>query len=300
MAETNLIKTTDFTNAKVREVEFVSMFGDSVKKLTEMLGVTRMIPKEADTALKTYKATGSLVNNGVVAEGETIPLSKYSITPVTYADIVLRKWRKATTAENIIKYGYEQAVTMTTDKMLRDVQTAIRSDFITFLGSEGTTPATGVGLQAALAETWGKLQILFEDDGVSTVHFMNPMDIADYLKTAQITTQTAFGMTYVENFLGMGTVILTGLVTKGKIYSTAKENIVLYYVPVNGADLGEAFDFTSDSTGLIGIHETSDYSNLTASDTVLNGMTLFADRLDGIVATTITAATASEGQEGEH
>ena len=202
--------------------------------------------------------------------------------------------------KNIIKYGYEQAVTMTTDKMLRDVQTAIRSDFITFLGSEGTTPATGVGLQAALAETWGKLQILFEDDGVSTVHFMNPMDIADYLKTAQITTQTAFGMTYVENFLGMGTVILTGLVTKGKIYSTAKENIVLYYVPVNGADLGEAFDFTSDSTGLIGIHETSDYSNLTASDTVLNGMTLFADRLDGIVATTITAATASEGQEGEH
>lgn len=300
MAETNLIKTTDFTDAKVREVEFVSMFGDSVKKLTEMLGVTRKIPKQAGTVLRAYKATGSLVNNGVVAEGETIPLSKYIVEDVDFGDIVLKKWRKGTTAENIISYGYDQAVTMTTDKMLKDVQTGIRSAFTTFLASEGTTSATGVGLQAALAETWGKLQILFEDDGVSIVHFINPLDIADYLKTAQITTQTAFGMSYVEDFLGMGTVIMTGLIPKGKIYSTAKENIVLYYVPVNGADLGEAFDFTADTTGLIGIHETPDYTNMTAMDTVVSGMVLFADRIDGIVATTITAATTAGQTEGEH
>ena len=72
--------------------------------------------------------------------------------------------------------------------------------------------------------------------------FMNPLDVADYLTKAQITLQTAFGMTYVENFLGLGTVIFDSKVPKGTIYATAKDNIVLYYIPVNGADLGEAFE----------------------------------------------------------
>ncbi len=66
---------------------------------------------------------------------------------------------------------------------------------------------------------------------------------------------------------------------------------MLYYIPVNGADLGEAFAFTSDASGYIGIHEEPDYSNMTASDTVVNGMELFAERLDGVVVGTIGAAS---------
>ena len=124
-------------------------------------------------------------------------------------------------------------------------------------------------------------------DAVSTVFFMNPMDVADYLATANITMQTAFGMTYVENFLGLGTVIMNASVPQGKVYATAKDNLVLYYVPVNGADLGEAFSFTADESGYIGIHETPDYTNMTASDTVINGMVLFAERIDGVVVGTI-------------
>lgn len=118
----------------------------------------------------------------------------------------------------------------------------------------------------------------------------NPLDVADYLASANITLQTAFGMTYVENFLGLGTVILNSSVPKGKIYATAKDNIVLYYIPVNGADLGEVFDFTTDATGYIGIHEEPDYTNMTASDTVINGMALFAERIDGVVVGSITPA----------
>ena len=95
-------------------------------------------------------------------------------------------------------------------------------------------------------------------------------------------------MTYVENFLGLGTVIFNSSVPKGTIYATAKENLVLYYIPVNGADLSEAFSFTSDATGYIGIHEEADYSNLTCEDTVVSGIVLFAERTDGIVVSTIT------------
>lgn len=279
-----LIKKADLV--RVREIDFTLMFTESLRKLTEALGVTRKVAKQAGTVLKTYKATGTL-EDGAVAEGETIPLSKYTTEAVNYGEISLKKWRKATSAEAIIERGYDQAVGMTTDRMLKDVQKAIRKDFFTFLGT-GTGTATGAGLQAALAQTWGKLQTLFEDDDIQAVHFINPLDIADYLATATITTQTAFGMTYIEDFLGMGKVFMNSSVPKGTIYSTAQDNLVLYYVPVNGADLNEAFSFTSDETGYIGIHEEPDYTNMTASDTVVNGMTLFAERLDGVVKTTIT------------
>lgn len=286
-AETNLIKKADL--ARVREVDFVTRFNGSIKKLTEALGVTRKIPKQAGTALKIHTVTGTLVNNGVVAEGETIPLSKYSTTETPVGEMTLKKWRKATSAEAIIDRGYDQAVSETTDKMLKDVQKTVRQDFFTFLSTvTSTSTATGVGLQAALANAWGKLQTLFEDDDADPVYFLNPMDVADYLGTAQITTQTAFGLTYIEDFLGLGTVILNSGVTANSFYATAKENIVLYYIPVNGADLNEAFAFTSDETGYIGIHEEPDYTNMTASDTVVDGIKLFADYADGIVKGTIT------------
>ena len=285
MAETNLIKSTDMT--RVREVEFTELFTGSLKKLTEALGVTRKIAKQAGATLKMYKATGTL-EDGAVAEGETIPLSKYVTEPVTYKEITLNKWRKATSAEAIVEKGYDQAVTMTTDKMLSDVQKGIRSNFFAALAA-GTGAATGETFQATLAQAWGQLQVLWEDDEIQSIYFMNPLDVAAYLASATITMQTAFGMNYVENFMGLGTVFFNSSVPQGKIYATAKDNLVLYYIPVNGADLNEVFSFTTDETGYIGIHESPDYTNMTASDTVINGMELLAERLDGVVVATIAA-----------
>lgn len=285
MADANLIKNADL--ARVREQEFVYMFVGSLKKFLEAMSVTRKIAKQAGYALKAYKAVGTL-EDGNVAEGEVIPLSKYETEPVDFGEITLKKWRKATSAEAIIEKGYDQAVTMTTDRMLSDVQKQIRNDFFAFMGS-GTTTASGATFQAALAQAWGKLQVLFEDESVNTVHFMNPMDVADYLGTAQITMQNVFGMKYVEDFMGLGRTFFNSQVPKGKIYSTAMENLIVYFVAVNGADLGEAFDFTADETGLIGIHEFPDYTNMTASDTVVSGIKLMAERIDGVVVTTISA-----------
>ena len=294
MAENNLIQSADAT--QVREAAFVLTFGESVRKLTEALGVTRKIAKQGGTVLKTYKATGTL-ESGDVAEGETIPLSKYQTEAVPYKEITLKKWRKATTAEAIIEKGFNQAVTMTTNRMLKDVQKGIRKDFFEFMGT-GTGKAQGDTLQAALAQSWGQLEVLFEDDEISAVHFVNPLDIADYLATAQITMQTAFGMSYIENFLGLGRVFMNTSVPKGKVYSTAQDNLVLYYIPVGGADLSEAFSFTSDETGYIGIHEDADYTNLTASDTVVSGIELFAERPDGVIIATINNTVSLANAQG--
>jgi hypothetical protein len=184
--------------------------------------------------------------------------------------------------------------------MLMDIQKSIRSAFITDLAS-GTGTASGVGLQAALANAWGKLQILFEDDDVQMVTFMNPMDAADYLGTANISVQTAFGMSYVENFLGLGTVIMTGAVTAGTFYSTVAENIVAYYVNVAEANgLGDAFDFTTDpETGFVGVHEEGNYTRMQEETVAVAGVTFFAERNDGVIVGTISSsASADEGGEG--
>lgn len=287
-AEENMIKSEDLVRA--REIEFTYRFGESIKKLMEALGVTRKIPKAAGTVLKAYKATGTL-HDGAVAEGETIPLSKYKTEAVTFDEITLKKWRKATTAEAIHEKGYEQAVIMTTDRMLKDVQKGVRKGFFDFIAT-GTGAATGETFQATLAQAWGQLQVLFEDDEIQSVYFMNPLDVADYLANANISLQNAFGLTYVEDFLGLGTVIFNSSVPKGTIFATAKDNLVLYYIPVNGADLGEAFSFTSDQTGLIGIHEEPDYTNMTVSDTVVSGIALFVERIDGVVVGSITPGAA--------
>ena len=221
-AEANIVTAADLN--KVRDVDFAERFSAGIDTLMKMLGVTRKIEKKAGEVLKAYKVTGEL-ENGVVAEGEIIPLSKYSTSYEPIGEAELKKWRKVTTAEAISNKGYGQAVNDTNDKMLRDIQKTIRGGFISFLAT-GTGKASGNGLQATLAQSWGQMQVLFEDTAVEAVHFVNPLDIADYLANAQISTQSAFGMSYVENFLGMGTVIMASDIPKGKVYSTAAENIV--------------------------------------------------------------------------
>ncbi len=187
---------------------------------------------------------------------------------------------------------------MTNDRMLKDVQKGIRKNFFDFLAT-GTGSATGTSLQPALAAAWGQLQVLFEDDEIEAVYFINPLDIAEYLGTAQITTQTAFGMTYIENFLGLGTVFMNSSVPEGTVYATAKENLILYYIPVNGADLDEVFDFTADDSGFIGIHEDAVYNRMVCDTVVINGMELLAERIDGVVVVSVgDAGDEGAGDEG--
>lgn len=281
--EKNLITKEDL--ARAREIDFVYQFTSNAKKLMEALGVTRMLPKQEGTVLKAYKAQG-ILEDGEVEEGAIIPLSRYETVPVDFGTITLKKWRKSTGVESITDKGYDQAVGMTTSAMTKDVQKDIRTDLFGFM-EKGTGQAAGDDFQEVLAESWGQLQILFEDNEIETVFFMNPLDVAIYLASAQITVQNVFGMRYVEDFLGLGTVILNGSVPKGKIYSTAKSNIVAYYIPVNGAGVEKAFTFTSDETGFIGIHEFPDYDRMTVNDTVISGIKFFAERIDGIVVGTI-------------
>lgn len=289
-AETNLIKAAQM--AKAREVDFVSRFThNSLNKLIEVLGVTRKIPMMEGTTMYVYATSGTL-QSGSVAEGDIIPLSQYATTKTAVGEITLKKWRKAVSAEAIKKSGYEAAVRDTDRALLRDVQKGIRTDFFTLLNGTitGSTSATGVGLQAALANAWGKLQVKFEDDAAEAVYFVNPTDAANYLGAANITVQTAFGLNYIEDFLGLGTVILTSQVTAGTFVATAKENLVMYYLTMNG-DIANAFDMTADELGYIGIK--SGYQNeerAQIESLVMDGIQFFVEYAAGVIKGTITAS----------
>ena len=247
--------TTASDMKKIREVDFVNQFTHgSLAKLIEVLGVTRKIPMMEGTTMYTYTMSGELANNGAVAEGEVIPLTEIEQNKTAVGGITLNKWRKGVSAEAIKKSGYDVAVNETDAKLLSLVQQKVRTDLFSFLNGTitGATTVTGVGLQAALANAWGQLQVLFEDDTAQAVYFVNPLDVADYLGKANITVQTAFGMNYVEDFLGLGTVITSNRITQGTFLATAKENIIMYYLTMNG-DVADAFKLTADELGYIGI-----------------------------------------------
>lgn len=285
-AETNLITTEQMK--KVREVDFTTQFAhNSLNKLNEILGVTRKIPAQEGTTLYAYTTTGTL-QDGSVAEGEIIPLSQYQTTKTPIGDITLGKWRKGVSAEAIKKSGYDAAVINTDAALLKDVQKSVRTKLFDFLNNLTGTAVEGETLQKALAEAWGQAQILFEDDAAEMVYFVNPQDIATYLGNAQITTQEVFGMNYVENFLGLGTVITSSRVSKGTFKATAKQNLVMNYI-TTGGDLANAFNLTTDETGLIGIN--SGYQNnerAQIESLVMSGIMYTVDYAGGVVSGTIT------------
>lgn len=298
-AETNVITTAQMK--KVREVDFVRQFGNNIlPKLLEVLGVTRKIEMIEGTTLSYYKTVGTL-QSGTVAEGDIIPLSKYERVKTPVGTITLKKWRKAATAESILKSGYEEAVVQTDAALLKDVQKGIRTDFFGSLADiDDATEVTGENLQAVFAKAWGNLQVLFEDDAIEPVHFVNPLDVSDYLATASITTQTAFGLKYVEDFLGLGTVVLTSQVDKGSTFSTAKNNIIMYYVGAN-ADAMKALGCTADASGFIGINSGYATENRAQVESlVMSGIKFLVEYAGGVVAGTIGAegATGATGATG--
>ena len=232
-----------------------------------------------------YTMTGELANDGTVGEGETIPLTEIQQTKKAIGEITLKKWRKGVSAEAIKKSGAAVAIRDTDKKLLSLVQQSIRADLFDFLNGtiEGSTPVTGSGLQAALAKAWGQLQVLFEDDTAQAVYFVNPLDIADYLASATITTQTAFGMNYIENFLGLGTVIMSSRITQGTFLATAKENFIMYYLTMNG-DVANEFDLTADELGYIGINSGfTNQTNATKESLVMDGIQFLVEYAAGVV-----------------
>lgn len=287
-APENEVVATDLEPAI--SVDFTTRLSSNITELQNLLGIADLEPMSAGTLIKVYKM--ERVNTPEqVAEGETIPLTKINRKLAKTVELSLNKYRKQTTAEAIQKVGRNIAINQTDEKLVSGIRKDIKKNFYNVLLT-GTGSTVGTTLQGALAAGWGKVKKFYEDEDATPVFFVSSDDVAEYLGSAQITMQTAFGWTYIENFLGLGTAIVTPALAKGKTIATAKENLRGAYVPAGSGDLAQSFNLTSDTTGLVGMTHQIAADNASITTLIMSGVVFYAELLDGVVISTITPAGA--------
>lgn len=280
--------TTSSDVDPVISIDHVNRLTQGIQTLQRVLGITSMKPMAAGTQVKRYKTT---VTKGgkQPAEGDVIPLTKVERKPLAALTLELNTYRKLTTAQAIQKTGAAIAMNETDDALVKEVQKDVRNSFFDTITADGATAAAGGDtLQKAAAQAWGSLSVYFEDKDVTPVFFINPLDVADYLGTAAITTQTAAGISYLENFIGMGNAIITPRVAKGSVYATVTENLNGVYVP-QGGDVADAFDLTYDDSGMVGMTHSRADDRASINTLIMSGVLFYTEDAAGIVKSTIAA-----------
>lgn len=294
--ETNTTVAADLE--PVISIDHVERLVAGIKSLQTVLGITDLTPMSEGTTVKMYKYSKK-ADPAQVGEGEVIGITKYDRKLAKTFELTLVKKRKQTTAEAIQKVGKQKAINDTDTKFLRGIQSDIKKTFFTFIGT-GTGTADNLAekkekasnsIQGAIAGIWAKMSAYYEDMEVEPIYMINPVDIATYLANAQITIQTAFGFQYVENFLGMGTVVLDSSVTAGKVIGTVKQNLNGAYIPAGG-DIGTTFGLTSDETGLVGMKHFLADDRASIDTLAMYGVTFYAEDASGIFTADVAVAAA--------
>ena len=294
MAKARLTKSAN-VDTTAREVDFVSRFAYNWEHLRDIMGVSRLIRKTPGTVLKSKYATVTLQNS--VGEGEEIPYSQATVQTKDYAPINVEKFAKGVSIEAINEHGYDDAVGLTDDQFLFELQNNVTDRFYTFVNT-GTLISAKASFQAALAEAQGRVRNKWKTmhKGITeVVGFCNILDAYDYLGAASITVQSEFGMNYIENFLGYSRLFLCSddEVARGKVIATPVENMILYYVSPDDSDFARAgLVYTTDGeTNLVGFHVQGNYGTAVSESFALMGMTLMAEYLDGICVVDIGTAS---------
>lgn len=300
MPKANLTGVAQISTA-VREIDFVTRFTKNWDSLREIMNIMRPIRKDPGTKLVSYTASVTL-QPGNVGEGEEIPYSRATVAPVAYDDLTLEKFAKAVSIEAVNKYGAAVAVQRTDDAFLNELQGNVLDRFYTFLQT-GTLTSAETTFQMAVAMAIGKVVDKFKKmrkDSTSIVVFVNTLDAYRYLGAADLTMQTAFGMQYVENFMGAQTMILSSEIPEGVVIATPSENIVLYYVDPGDGDFAQlGLEYTvQGETNLIGFHANGNYNTAVGESFALMGMALWAEYLDAIAIINVGTFTAVSNPSG--
>lgn len=269
-------------------VDHVTRLTTNLAKLFEIIGVTKTKPMASGSLVKVYKWQTSLETSP--EEGLEIPLSKAERVLAATYEIELKKYRANVTAEAIQSRGRARAINEKDAELVKAVQKAIKGSLFTSLNAAEGEADQGATLQEALANAWGACTTYYEDYDVTPVFFVNPMDVAAYLGSANITVQTAFGFSYIENFMGLGTAIIVSGITRNTVIATAAENLNYAYIPANGGDLASAFGLTSDQTGYVGITHHVVPGNATIDTLLMCGGILYAEDASGLFKAEIDAA----------
>ena len=279
--------TTDFT-VEARRADFVTSFAQNWNALREIMGVARPIKKQPGTVLKSYKAS-LVLEDGKVAEGAKIPLSKAKVEEVAHADLTIEKYGKAISIEDVNKYGAEVAIEMTDEAFRNELLGKILSEFYEFALTGTLKPEGATDFQMGVALAIGAVKNKFKSmrkDATKVTVYVNTMDAYRYLGAAQLTVQNAFGVDYVKNFLGAETMIFAGDedIPSGTIVAIPQANMVDYYAdPSDSAYAKMGLKYTVDSdVPMLGFAIEGDYSTATGNNWAIMGHKLWAEYLDAI------------------
>lgn len=218
MAAIENTTTTEQITINVKEIDFISRFEQNWQALREIMGVMRPVRKQLGTKLVASVAE-VVLQNGEVAEGDEVPFSQATVTPVIYEDLTLQKYRKAVTAEAVAKFGASVAVQKTDDAFLNELQGKVLDEFYEF-AQTGTLTGQEATFQMAVSMAVTKVKDKFKKmrlDYSNIVAFVNTVDVGKYLGTAQISMQTRNGIEYFKDFLGANTVIVSSEIPEGTV-----------------------------------------------------------------------------------
>ena len=298
----NTILTTDTVEATLQEYQ--ARYNADYDRLEEVVGLFGVETVNAGTALYKYTVTGALDNSAPdptapeagssgtgYVEGDFIKRSNYAVAKTPIGEVEWVPYAIQVTAQAILKGGIENALLRAVNKAHKQIRGDVVSKMFNFFSTFNTptkvSPAGATdtwSLQEMLAYTEGELLNVLETNNeadTDIVHFVNRADAYEHLAGAQLTTQELFGMTYLENFLGVSKVFLTNKVAAGTMYATPVANIRVY-----GTDYGTLAQtelaYQSDDMGLTGFAYKADYDYASAIAYLVRSMTIMPEVADFI------------------
>ena len=277
----------------VRAADFVTRFGKKLQFLQDVFPNLRFMEHKPGEQLYSRKATVTL-NTSTVDEGDEIPANAVTYTDVAVGTISWYKQSIRVTMEDIAKRGYDATVQAADDDMLFKVQNHVASGLVTFMQTGTlTSDYTTQTFQEAVAEALGQVKNKWENLNLGyteVIAFVNTLDLFRALGAANITTQTAFGLDYIKDYMGVSKLFFSSKIPQGKVIATVSENIIMDYIDAGNSEYAKAgINFITDGErNLVGV-SVEPIMNRTASDMIMvTGTGLRAEYLDGIAVISIT------------
>lgn len=271
--------------AKAQEVNTTVKFDSDLHNLLNLLGKTDVEVVAPGSAFRIYKTSGTLAD-GTVAPKALIPDSGVAVDDGTIVEISFKKYRNLVPIEDIAKKGYNTAVGGSNARLVRLAQGKLRKSIFDGLDVEGVGKDTAATFKKKLAKAAAYIAKKYEDEAVTPVFFVNTDDAFEYLGDADVTVQNTFGISYLENFMGLGNAILDSNIPAGTVFGTACENIDVLAASVSAID---GLEMTTDESNCIAVHVAPAYSNGSIETVLYSGVQALPVIADCVVKVTSAA-----------
>lgn len=294
--EPNLMTTATSENLNAIRIDHAHAFDKRMNLFLKTLDIFNVHRKGEGFTIDIHSGYEVELANGNVPEGEIIPLSKVKKLPFKTKRMSAQKHRIATSWERAREFGlanaWDRAIAETANARFNEM-----ADELIAFSTQASQVTTNLNLgtmQGALASAWGALNTVFEntDANVTPIVFANWTDISEALAKKELSLENQFGLNYYTDATGIYKVIPSSKVPIGNIYATIPDNLNLYYIDMNTAADRE-FGIYSAEGGYIGITQGTRIDNMTMEASLLSGLFMFPERVDGLVKVGIkTDATA--------